>query len=787
MIGSVLGRYHILEKVGAGGMGEVYRARDGRLDRDVAIKALPLGSLKDESARKRFRQEALTLSKLNHPNIATIYDFDSQDGVNFLAMEFVDGDTLSKKTESGAIPEKEVLRWGKQIAEALEEAHEHGVIHRDLKPGNIIITRKGLVKVLDFGLAKLLHSPSDDVTLTDARGVAGTLPYMAPEQLRGEAMDPRSDIFSFGAVLYEMATGKRPFAESTAPRLIEDILHSDPPPPRALNSRISTELERIIQKSLEKDPDRRYHSAREMAVDLERLRSPTTTGTAVGIRKRSRPGRRAFVAAAAALVIVALAVVGISRWHRASAVPADAGEIKSIAVLPLANFSHDPDQDYFADGMTEALITDLSKIGALRVTSGPTVMQYKATNKPLPQIAKELHVDAILAGSVERAGGRVRISAQLVRAADDENLWAENYDRDLQDVLSLQDQVARKIVAEIRVNVTPEEKTRLSDDHETNPRAYELYEQGRYHWRKGGEAELKRSLEYYDRALKEDSKYALAYAGIADSYASLADYYLAPRDAMPKAKAAAQKALQIDDSLGAAHSVLCFAASLYDWDWNEADRECRRALELNPSDADAHVNYGDYLVFTSQFEKASSEVSRAKEIDPLSLHAYTEGAFVLFLARQYGPSIESARHAIELEPEAASAYSYQAFDYIQTRDFEKAVAQAEKAAGLDNSPLIKGFLGYVYAAAGKREQARRIAEHLQADFPRRYVCPYEIGTIYLWLGEKDKGFRWYEKAYDVRSLCIPILNTDPRLDAVRSDPRLKDLIRRVGFPAVSEN
>jgi eukaryotic-like serine/threonine-protein kinase len=784
MIGSALGRYHILEKVGAGGMGEVYRARDERLDRDVAIKALPPGSLQDESARKRFRQEALTLSKLNHPNIATIYDFDSQNGVDFLAMEFVDGDTLLKKTEAGALPEKEVLRWGKQIAEALEEAHEHGVIHRDLKPGNIIITRKGLVKVLDFGLARLLYSAGDDLTMTDAQGIAGTLPYMAPEQLRGDSMDSRSDLFSLGAVLFEMSTGKRPFSESSAPRLIEAILHSDPPAPRALNARISTELERIIQKSLEKDPDRRYHSAREMAVDLERLRSPATTGTAAGIREQSRPSGRAFVTAAV-LALVVLAAIGISRWRRAFSAPAAAGEIKSIAVLPLANFSHDPDQDYFADGMTEALITDLSKIGALRVTSRPTVMQYKAANKSLPQIASELHVDAILAGSVERAGEQVRISAQLVRAADDKNLWAENYDRPLQDVLSLQEQVAREIAAQIRVAVTPDERDRLSLQQRTNARAYELYAQGRYHWRKGGEAELKKSIDYYDRALKEDPNYALAYAGTADSYASLADFYLPPREAMPKAKAAAAKALQIDDSLGAAHSVLCMVGSFYDWDWGAADRECRRALELNPSDADAHVNYGDYLVFTSQFQKAEGEVRRAKEIDPLSLHAYTEGAFILFLARQYDLSIESAQKAIDLEPDDSPARAWIALDYVQTRQFEQAIVQAEEAVRRDDSPLIKGFLGYVYAAAGRREQARKIAEQLQADFPKRYVCPYEIGTIYLWLGQKDEGFRWYNKAYDVRSECIPNLNTDPRLDAVRSDPRLKDLIRRVGFPVVS--
>ena len=786
MIGQTLGHYRIIAKMGAGGMGEVYSARDERLERDVALKVLPAGSLIDESARKRFRKEAMALSKLNHPNIAAIYDFDTDSGIDFIAMELVIGETLTEKVASGALPEKGVVILGSQIADALEEAHEHGIVHRDLKPSNVMVTPKGRAKVLDFGLAKLLRpaaSMATADTLSETQGVAGTLPYMSPEQLRGEQAEPRTDIFSFGVLLYEIATGQRPFRETISSRLTDAILHQVPVSPRALNPRISPELERVILKCLEKQPEHRYQSAKEILADLRRLAiqstaSTTPSGTPVKTRQWG------ILLPAGAIAVLLLAVLyALSRGNgRGLFGHAASWQIHSLAVLPLENFSRDPDQDYFADGMTEALITDLSKISALQVISRTSVMQYKGSKKPLPLIAKELRVDAVIEGSVERAGDRVRITAQLIEAANDKHLWAESYDRDLRDVLSLQDEVARRIAGQVQVKLTPQEQKQLSTGSPINPEAYELYLQGRFYWNKGDEQGLKKSIEYYQAALTKEPNSAFAYAGLADSYSAFSDWYLPPRQVMPQAKAAAVKALQLDESLAAAHVALCSIHTIYDWDWQEAEKECRRAIELNPNSADAHDTYANYLAYTGQWEKAAAEIHLAEELDPLSYRYYGDGAFIYFLERRYDQAVLQAQKSLSLQPDFFIAHSFLGLIYAQTGHSPEAVAEAQKGAQLSDSQLAQGFLGYTYAAAGKKSEARKIAADLQANMARRFVCPYEIGTIYLWLGENDESFRWLQKAYDERSICISSMKFDPRLDPIRSDPRYESLIHQVGFP-----
>jgi serine/threonine protein kinase len=785
MIGKTLGHYSFIAKMGAGGMGEVYSARDLKLERDVALKILPAGSLIDESARKRFRKEALALSKLNHPNIATIYDFDTAAGVDFIAMELVTGETLAEKAAIGALPEKEVVSLASQIAAALEEAHEHGIVHRDLKPGNVMVTPKGHVKVLDFGLAKLVQ-PAANVasaeTLSQTQGVSGTLPYMSPEQLQGEQPEPRSDIFSFGVLLYQISTGQLPFRETVPSRLTDAILHQVPVGTRALNPRISAELERIIVKCLEKHPEHRYQSAREILADLSRLSMPSAASAPSAATIKPRQLRILWIAAGAAVLLLALLYVVAQRYGWVPLGRAASAPIRSLAVLPLENFSRDPDQDYFADGMTEALITDLSKISALQVISRTSVMQYKGSKKPLPAIAKELHVDAVIEGSVEKAGERVRITAQLIEATNDKHLWAESYDRDLRDVLSLQDEVARRIADQVQVKLTPLEQRQLSAKTPTNPEAYQLYLQGRFYWNKGDEQGLKKSIEYYQAALTKEPNYALAYAGLADSYSGFSDWYLPPRQVMPQAKAAALKALQLDDSLSATHAVLCWIYTVYEWDWPGAERECNRAIELSPNSADAHDTYANFLACIGRWEKAAAEIHLAEELDPLSFRYSADAAMIYYDWRHYDQAVLHAQKSLSLQPDYFIAHSYLGMIYAQTGSSSEAIAEAQKGVQLSDSPLARGVLGYSYAASGNKSDALKIAADLKGNLDKHFVCPFEIGTIYIRLGEKDESFRWLNRAYEERSICISGMKFDPRLDPVRSDPRYETLVRQVNFP-----
>jgi len=794
VIGQKLGQYRILEQLGAGGMGVVYRARDERLDRDVAIKTLPASTPADEPARKRFRKEALALSKLNHAHIATIFDFDTLDGLDFLVMELVEGERLSSHISGHAVAEKEVASLGSQIAEALEEAHQHGVVHRDLKPANIQVTPKGQVKVLDFGLARVLRGPDEremTASLTATPAAAGTLPYMAPEQLQGEEADARSDIYSFGAVLYEMATGQRPFQDPLPTRLTNAILHEPPVAPRARNERVSLELERIILKCLEKDPSRRYQSAVDVRVDLRRLADPSSLSAAPQTAAQPVPlhptSRVRFLAGGAALAVLLVAVLSVAlnlgglrdRFTDRST----SARIASLAVLPLDNLSHDPAQDFFADGMTEELTANLAQIGSLRVISRTSVMQYKGTRKTVPEIGRELHVDALIEGSVLRAGQRVRITAQLIRAAADErHLWAKSYEGDLSDVLALQSSVAREIAGEIKAALTPQDRARLSSSRKVDPEAYEAYLRGRHAWDQSNGDELRKSIGYYNQALAKDPNYALAYAGLADSYTMLSDYYLPPREVMPKATEAANKAIELDDSLAQAHNALALTHFIYDWDWPGAEREFKRAIELNPSFADAHHLYGQFLFAMRRPAEGAAEIKRAEQLAPFSGQVYVSACNSFWLNRQYDESVAQCRAGLGIDPRNAYLHIQLGLALASQRQFEEAIREGETARKLDESRVIQGFLGTIYAQAGRKLEAKKIKDTLQANLGSQYVCPYEIGTISLLLGSKDEIFGWLEKAIEVRSACIPYLWTDPRLDSIHSDPRYRDLVHRLKFP-----
>lgn len=597
MIDKILGHYRIREKIGAGGMGVVYRAHDERLDRDIALKVLPTGALADDAARRRFRKEAQLLAKLTHPNIAMIFDFDTQDGVDFLAMEYVAGQSLAQKLNEGVMTEKEAVKLGAQVAAALEEAHEQGIVHRDLNPRNILVTAKGQAKVLDFGLAKLLRTPSATEatqSFAETESIAGTLPYMAPEQLRGESLDGRTDIYAMGCTFYEMAAGRRPFTEESAPRLTDEILHQTAVSPRALNSRISSQFETIILKCLEKDPGDRYQLARELSIDLRRLGTQSSAAAiAVAENKPSashaRRLRMAIGAFAGALFLAAL-LIALNLGGVRDRLLGKSGtqHIRSLAVLPLENLSHDTSQEYFADGMTEQLITDLAQISALKVISRTSVMQYKGVRKPLPQIAQELGVDAVVEGSVQRSGDRVRITAQLIDARADQHLWARSYERDLRDVLALQDEVAGAIATELKIELASQGQPRPAS-RPVDPQAFEAYLKGRYYSSKRTEKDVKESVGYFQQAIDKDPNYAPAYSGVADAYALLGYRGGLPsKEALSRGKAAALKALELDDSLAEAHASLAFIAETLEWDWQSAEREYKRALELNPGYAIAH-------------------------------------------------------------------------------------------------------------------------------------------------------------------------------------------------------
>ncbi|HEV2348824.1 MAG TPA: protein kinase [Terriglobia bacterium] len=785
--GRTIAHYRVLEKIGAGGMGEVYLAHDEQLDREVALKVLPQGDPTDKSHRKRLRKEAQALSKLSHPNIETLFEFITTDDLECLVVEYVAGTTLSDMLAAGALSEKEVARFGVQLADGLDSAHSQRVVHCDLKPDNLRITSDGRLKILDFGIARLLKPPREttrtdtttDSTNSSDQGMVGTLPYMAPEQLKAERADARTDIYSAGAVLYEMATGKRPFLEEAAPQLIEAIWHVQPVPPRALNPRISPEMERIILKCLEKEPENRYQAARELQVDLRQLTLPATTRPAPVFRRASKWWSQ--IGWVALFIFVLLTVRGLLRFWRRPKTPlitTGAGPIQSLAVLPLQNLSSDPQQEYFADGMTDLMITDLSQIRALRVISRTSSMKYKGTQKPVPQIARELHVDAVIEGSVLRDGGQVRITAQLIQGTNDENLWAQSYDRDLRDVLKLQADVAGAIANEIKIAVTAQEQNRLTNAPPVIPAAYEAYLKGRYHWNGGGEHDWLKARQYFEQAAQLDPNYAPAYSGLAEYYCFTDS--LAPRVKMPKAKQFALRALEIDPNLADAHTSLGAVRFFADWNWPQAEREYQRALELDPGNLEARRLYADFLSETGRDKEALAEIRQAQQLDPLSISNQVMVGWTLYFARKFDQAVDQCRKATDLEPNSANAHDCLGLGYLAKNMYPKAIKECRKSMLLSGNDLNQAVdLATANAAAGNRGEAEKTMQEWRALARRSYVPSTFFARVHFALGEKEQGLARLEKAYAERDEYLTLLGVDPAFDSVRSDPRFQDLWRRV--------
>ena len=801
LIGLAFGHYRILERVGSGGMGVVYRGYDAHLEREVAIKVLNRGTIADDHSRKRFRNEAFALSKLNHPNIATVHDFETHDGRDFLVMEFIQGITLGDKLAEGSLPEKDVIALGIQLAEGLSAAHEHSIVHRDLKPGNLLLNSDGRLKILNFGLAKLRLSPKEgsaSETLSETHAIAGTLPYMAPEQVLGGAIDARTDIHAAGIVLYEMATGLRPFAATDRSELISAILRSSPIPATTRNPKLSAELARIIAKCLEREPENRYQSAKELAIDLRRLQlgtlsdlQPAANLPRWGSAKWVRPG--IFILASVVVLVVAIVV---ANRHGFVFGGAKAGLIQSLAVLPLANLSGDPQQEYFADGMTEELITNLGKVRALRVISRTSVMHYKQTQKTIPTIARELNVDAIVEGSVVRSGNRVRITAQLIQAKAERQLWSETYERDVSDILALQSDVAQAITGEVRAKVTPQEQTRLANRRSVNPEAYEATVKGKHVFEYATrEQEFQQAIELFQNAISRDPTYAPAWAGLADALwtqAGTGIEAVGPGEVRDKAITAAEKALQLDESLPDAHEARANIAVEGEWDFVKAQQHYERALELEPGYAAAHNDYSEMLTAPlQQFDQARQHLDRARELDPLS--PWNDINLLAWWRFQGRPEmvVEEGERARRRNPtiwiipwEIGLARLDQGQAIQAAREFDAALKLLEP----DRPASVLAPLGMAYGLAGRKDDALRILAELKLASQNRYVSPFYLAIVYSGLGYMNQAFPLLEQALQQRS--PPLLyftRYDPLCITLRRDPRWKPFIdllkRQVRLPA----
>ncbi len=780
-------------------MGVVYRAHDDRLDRDVALKFLPEELNNDKTARALLIREARTASALNHPNICTIYDVGEADGKSYIVMEFVNGRLLAEQIPEEGLPVDTVIRYGEQIADAIAHAHERGVIHRDLKSPNVIVMPGGRLKVLDFGLAK--HMTPGEISLktqsisslTSEGAIVGTMHYMAPELFRGDPADARSDIWALGVMLYEMANGKRPFRGRTSYELSSMILHDSPP---TLRDNVPLGLRAVIEHCLAKDPAQRYQHASEVRAALEALRTnssvipasallPPGIQAPAGLAPRWSAAKRAIVASIAAfglLVVAALAwKLVVVRWRGAPAV--GAASIQSLAVLPLENLTGDPKQDYFADGMTDALITELSQIQKLRVISRTSVMQYKDKHESPAQIAEELGVDALVEGSVLRSNDRVRVSAELVQPQTGQNLWAHSYERTNTDILALQSDVARDVVTQIQIELTQPEKERLAKSRTVVPAAYDAYLQGNFHAAKRTGEALTQAVADYREAIQLDPTYAPSYAGLAGALTLVADYKDVPSsEVLPEAEATAMKALQLDDGLAYAHSVLGQIRA-YRLEWPGVLDEFQRAIELNPGDANAHHWYALALADAGRSDEAISEMKLAQELDPRSLIINANLSWVLYLAGKYDDAIAQAKKAVALDPSFAVAHGYLGQAYLAKGDDQAALAELQKALELSgNETSFKAELGNAYAVAGRKPEALAILHELLDMSAKQYVSPYNIALVYVGLGQKDEAFQWLDKAYDERSVRLINLAVHPRLAGLRSDPRFVQLVEKIGLP-----
>ena len=757
--GDKLGPYEILASIGAGGMGQVYRARDARLNRDVAIK------VSGEQFSERFESEAKAIAALNHPNICQIYDV----GPDFLVMEYIDGRPIVDCEQPQALPPDEALQLARQIAAALEAAHGKGIIHRDLKPANILATSGGVVKLLDFGLAKqsagtLTEGETQTMgVVTQVGTIMGTPAYMSPEQVEGKPADARSDIFSFGAVLYEMLAGRRAFTGGSSAATIGAIVHKNPDPLSAPPA-----LEAIVRRCLSKSPDSRFQTA----TDLRRALEEAST------RGISRLKRRA-IALAIAVSLLVIASAGAFIYLRRS----KAG-IDSIAVLPLENRGNDPDAEYISDGVTESINNSLARLPSLKVTPHSVALHYKGKAMDVQKVGDELGVQAVLTGDVRQRGDDLTINVELDDIRNGKQLWGEQYNRKVADLLAVQSDIAREVSQRLRSQLSVEDQQKLTKGSTDNPEAYRLYLKGKYYTNKLTKEGFDTGIDYFNQAIAVDPNYALAYSGLAFNYVNQDDWFMSPNEAGPKTKDAAKRALAIDESDAGAHLSMAIVTHWYDWNWVAAEKEFKRAIELSPNNSDAHTYYSWFLAPMERYDQAIAESKLAQRADPQSgFAAFSVGAAFVF-ARQWDPAIEQLHRAIEIDPNFWFSHCFLGRAYEQKGKLPEAIVEFQRAVELekDNAETWSG-LGHAYALSGNRAEAQKILNHLKEVSAHSWVAPYNSAVIYAGLGDKDQAFVLLDQAYKDRSYYLATyLATDARMDSLRSDPRFGELHRRVGLP-----
>lgn len=784
MVGTKIAHYEVLKSLGAGGMGAVYSARDTELHRVVALKVLLPHALDDPSARALLLKEARTASSLNHPNICTIYQVGESDGIAFIAMEMVDGGPLSDRIGAAGLPIEMVLRYGVQIADALAYAHTNGVVHRDIKSSNVLVSRDDRVKVSDFGLARQMrHGAPGTVTLTSAGVIAGTPHFMAPELLLGRPANESSDVWALGVLMFEMASGTLPFTGRTEPELNAAVLNGEPAP---LPARVPRELADLIRRCLEKDPARRPPTALDVRAALEAMSSGARAALAAPAPRRS--WRREFGLALVVLAATALFGMDVGGVRSRLTSGGSSGRIASLAVLPLDNFSRDPGQQYFADGMTEDLITEVAQIEGLRVISRTSVMRYRGTTRTVPQIARELGVDAILEGSVQHAGDRVRITAQLVSGDRDEHVWAASYERPASDVLALQSDVARAIAHEIRQHLSPRAQARVAKRAPVDPRAYELVLMGRYQLNRFTTDATTQALRSFQQAIAIDSNYAPAWTWLGEAYGQGAVPDMPRSVAVRHAREAIERAIRLDPDLGTARAALGDVKFHLDWDWEGAAREYRRAIELSPNDVDARLQYSHYLLATGRLDEALAQGRKALELDPLSPVIHDHLGALDIAAGRYSEAIAKFQHVIELDRGFASAYLDLAETYLLTGRFDEGLAEYRKSvamggmSGPSDSVLV---LALIDAHAGRKAMALEKvkayeASHANAD---AIGTQYFVAAVYAAMGDADHAFEWLDRAYRRHDEALTNLKLDPLFLKLRGDPRFPEMLKRLNLPA----
>ena len=792
--GTQLGAYRILAPLGAGGMGEVYRAADTRLGREVAVKVVSERLMDDPSALARLEREARTVAALSHPNIVALYDFGRENGVVFAVMELLDGEPLERCVAIEHLSWRRALDIAVSVADGLASAHGKGLVHRDLKPANVFITRDGLVKLLDFGLAKqdpfrstLQTGSPTGARETEPGTILGTVGYMSPEQVRGEPADHRTDIFSLGCVLYEMLTRRRPFGGETPAETLAAILRDQPSELAVADRHIPARVDAVVRRCLEKNPDHRFQSARDLAFALREILNDSQTPPS----STRTPTVRARVRRGPVLVTVSILVLAGVVWFdprgRWLLAPNAGGRVRSLAVLPLTNLSGDSGQEYFADAMTEELTTRLAKLGNWRVTSRTSVMGYRGTRKKIPEIAKELGVDAILEGSAIRDGPRVKITAQLIDGRTDRHLWADTYERELESVLAIQNDVARAVAREVDVKLTPEADAGLAvATRHVLPAAYDAYVRGRHAWDKRGESDLHEAIGFFQRSIDADPTYAPAYAGMADCYAQLGyGSYISPEDAFPRARAAARRALEFDPTLAEAHASLGYALMYYDWNFSGAEAEFKRAIELNWNYAIAHQWYAYLLTAIERpLSDADEEIAIAKSLDPLSVPINIDRAYILHYSGRNEEALRSVRLALEMNPKYAPGYFWLGRIYTSEGRYADAETALQKIGSLRTWTPAMAAQGYLDAKSGRPQEVKDVlAEFDELRRQGRYASGYAIAVIYAGLGDRERVFSYLDAAYRERSHWLVWLKRDPRWNDVRSYARFQNLVRKIGLPS----